>query len=248
MKNRLSLALLAAFLLNVSVPVQSAYAASLETQLADMAVKGAKINTQIDQVMQLKQAFENSKSEGMLQAIAAAAVTKIQKDNNLPLLGGTSVEDTVKQAAQQMVQQQLQEKVAAKIAPYQNVADTLGLLQQLKGKLNPQTQQTNNSLTGAPENYKKILNMTATAYAPGPADNGAWGDRTYVGTKVRKGVAAVDPRVIPMGSKLWVEGYGYAVAEDQGSAIKGNRIDLAYNDFKTASDYGIQNVKVYILK
>jgi 3D (Asp-Asp-Asp) domain-containing protein len=45
-----------------------------------------------------------------------------------------------------------------------------------------------------------------------------------------------------------VEGYGYAVAEDQGSAIKGNRIDLAYNDFKTATDYGIQNVKVYILE
>jgi 3D (Asp-Asp-Asp) domain-containing protein len=244
MKNKLSLVLLAAFLLNMTVPVQ---AASLETQLAEMAMKSGQFNAQIDEVMQLKQAFENSKTEGILKAIASVAVAKVQKDSNLPLLGGTSLEDTVKQSAQQMVQQQLQEKLAEKIAPYQNVVDNLGLLQQLKGKLNPQSQKTNNSLPGAPEKYNKLVNMTATAYAPGPADNGIWGDRTYIGTKVRKGVAAVDPRIIPMGSKLWVEGYGYAVAEDQGSAIKGNRIDLAYNDFKTATDYGIQNVKVYIL-
>ena len=69
-----------------------------------------------------------------------------------------------------------------------------------------------------------------------------------MGGKVRKGVAAVDPTVIPMGTKLWIEGYGEAIAEDQGSAIKGNRIDLAFNNRSEALDYGIQPVKVYVLK
>ncbi|MDD4600596.1 MAG: 3D domain-containing protein, partial [Negativicutes bacterium] len=83
--------------------------------------------------------------------------------------------------------------------------------------------------------------------APGPLDNGKWNNLTYVGGIVQKGVVAVDPKIIPMGTKLWVEGYGQAVAEDQGSAIKGNRIDLAFNDRQEAIDYGIQNVKVYVL-
>ena len=89
--------------------------------------------------------------------------------------------------------------------------------------------------------------MTATAYAPGPLDNGKWNNLTYMGGTVQHGVAAVDPRVIPMGTKLWVEGYGEAIAEDQGSAIKGNRIDLAFDKRNDALDYGIQNVKIYVL-
>jgi len=90
--------------------------------------------------------------------------------------------------------------------------------------------------------------MTATAYAPGALDNGKWGNLTYMGGKVRKGVAAVDPDVIPMGTRLWIEGYGEAVAEDQGSAIQGNRIDLAFNNRSEALNYGIQRVKAYVLE
>lgn len=53
---------------------------------------------------------------------------------------------------------------------------------------------------------------------------------TYTGTVVRKGVCAVDPEVIPLGSKLYVEGYGLCRAEDIGGLIKGDRIDLGFAD------------------
>ena len=66
---------------------------------------------------------------------------------------------------------------------------------------------------------KRWLTLEATGYGPG--ENGRWGDRTKVGTKVGLGTVAVDPRVIPLGSRLWVEGYGFCVALDVGSAIKG---------------------------
>lgn len=55
---------------------------------------------------------------------------------------------------------------------------------------------------------------------------------TYSGTPVRKGTCAVDPKVITLGSYFYVEGYGLCKAEDIGGAIKGNRIDLGYEDVK----------------
>lgn len=60
-------------------------------------------------------------------------------------------------------------------------------------------------------------------------------------------VIAVDPSVIPLGSKVWVEGYGYAVAGDTGGAIKGNRIDVFMNSKDQANRFGSKRVKVRVL-
>ncbi len=123
-----------------------------------------------------------------------------------------------------------------------------------QSQLQPAALVADNSLTGGladsskiPDNYSKILDITATAYGPGTADNGHWGNNDYFGNPLQPGDVAVDPNVIAMGTKLWIPGYGYGVANDQGSAIKGNRIDLFYPDRQVALDYGILNVKVYIL-
>ncbi len=103
----------------------------------------------------------------------------------------------------------------------------------------------------APQDYKTALDIVATAYAPGPHDNGQWGNLTHLGTQVRPGIIAVDPRVIPLGSQVYIEysdGTGaYARAEDTGGAIKGNRIDIAMASVNEAYGFGVQNVKVYVL-
>lgn len=105
--------------------------------------------------------------------------------------------------------------------------------------------------TAAPANYTKVLNVKATAYAPGPHDNGKWGNLTHIGTQVRPGIIAVDPKIIPLRTRVYIEfadGSGaYAVAEDTGGAIKGNRIDIAKQTVQEAYKFGIQQVKVYIL-
>ncbi|WP_371363548.1 hypothetical protein SRRS_44280 [Sporomusa rhizae] len=110
---------------------------------------------------------------------------------------------------------------------------------------------TDKASPNAPENFQEVLNIKATAYAPGPHDNDQWGDKTYMGTTVRPGIIAVDPNIIPLGSKVYIEypdGTGqYAVAEDTGGAIKGNRIDVAVNSVDKAYDFGIKNVKVYVV-
>jgi 3D (Asp-Asp-Asp) domain-containing protein len=61
-------------------------------------------------------------------------------------------------------------------------------------------------------------------------------------------VVAVDPQVIPLGTQLYVEGYGYARALDVGPAITGNRIDVFLDSADEARHWGVRRVKVYILE
>jgi 3D (Asp-Asp-Asp) domain-containing protein len=89
----------------------------------------------------------------------------------------------------------------------------------------------------------KVLNMVATAYHAMVCGTG----RTRMGYRAGYGHVAVDPRVIPLGSLVYVEGYGFAIASDTGGAIKGNRIDLCYPDYGTASRFGYKRLKVHVL-
>ena len=93
-----------------------------------------------------------------------------------------------------------------------------------------------------------IHDMESTAYDPSPESNGIeWAGVTKLGWRTRKGIAAVDPRVIPLRSMIYVDGYGFAWAGDVGGAIKGKRIDLCYNTTEEAFRWGRKKVKVYVL-
>ncbi len=90
--------------------------------------------------------------------------------------------------------------------------------------------------------YTKVMSMKATAYTH-------TGSRTATGTNPKAGfTVAVDPKEIPLGSKLYVDGYGYAKAEDTGGAIKGKKIDLFFDTERECVNWGVQNVRVYVLK
>lgn len=96
--------------------------------------------------------------------------------------------------------------------------------------------------------FKKAMVMSATAYYWGPESTGKWADGyTYTGLKATKGVIAVDPKVIPLGTRVYIDGYGYAIAADIGSAIKGNKIDLCYDTLAEALQWGRRTVNLYIL-
>lgn len=93
-------------------------------------------------------------------------------------------------------------------------------------------------------NYKEVYTMMSTAYA---------GDTiTYMGTTpVRDpdGIStiAVDPSIIPLGSKVYISGYGLAIASDTGGLIKGNRIDLFLNSEDECINWGVQTVSLYLI-
>lgn len=111
---------------------------------------------------------------------------------------------------------------------------------------------------GGSVHYTKQLRMKSTAYSP--YDSGSYKtpgnehiEITAIGTIAKRNTegyssVAVDPSIIALGSKLYIPGYGYGIAEDTGGAIKGNRIDLFYYTRSEASDWGVRMVDVYILK
>ncbi len=74
------------------------------------------------------------------------------------------------------------------------------------------------------------------------------GRNTATGKRPAVGLVAVDPAVIPMGSRLYIEGYGFATAADRGSSIKGNKVDLFMESKAECRKWGRRTVKVYLLK
>lgn len=103
---------------------------------------------------------------------------------------------------------------------------------------------SNNSSSSGTSQYKQVLQMTATAYTGGTL--------TAMGLKpVRNpdgmSTIAVDPSVIPLGSKVYIPGYGYAIASDTGGAIKGNIIDLYMNSESACNSWGRRPVTVYVV-
>ena len=109
---------------------------------------------------------------------------------------------------------------------------------------NPTSSNNSYSQPSSDGKYKKTLSMEATAYSGGTL--------TAMGLKpVRDpgGIStiAVDPSVIPLGSKVYIPGYGYAIASDTGGVIKGNIIDLYMNSHDECTSWGRRQVTLHIV-
>ncbi|WP_235822064.1 G5 and 3D domain-containing protein [Gottfriedia luciferensis] len=104
--------------------------------------------------------------------------------------------------------------------------------------------------SSSPKANSKVKEMYVEATAYSPYDAGMSGT-TALGINVRKNpntkLIAVDPKVIPLGTKVWVEGYGVAIAGDTGGAIKGRRIDILMPTKDDCFDFGRRTVKIRIL-
>ena len=94
-------------------------------------------------------------------------------------------------------------------------------------------------------NYSDVMSMEATAYLP---TDGSGAGITATGIRATYGVVAVDPRVIPLGTKVYIPGYGVALAADTGGAIKGYKIDLCMESYGECMRFGRRNVTVYVLE
>ncbi|MBT2287889.1 LysM peptidoglycan-binding domain-containing protein [Paenibacillus albidus] len=106
-------------------------------------------------------------------------------------------------------------------------------------------------------NYNNTLQVKASAYSSAASENGKWGPVDYFGDPLKLGTIAVDPSVIPLGTKVLVTGHSHpglpklafvAIAKDMGSAIKGNRIDIFIPGSQSfVADFGYQYVQLYVL-
>lgn len=110
-----------------------------------------------------------------------------------------------------------------------------------------QTQAKNTQVKAATQTAYKTITIKATAYS---ADCKGCSGITSTGLNLKKNpslkVISVDPKIIPLGTKVYVDGYGYAIAADKGSAIKGKKIDVFMPSKKHALNWGVKTVNVRI--
>jgi uncharacterized protein YabE (DUF348 family) len=202
-----------------------------ETVTADMAVNVIRVE-EVTDVVEEEVAFstvrknDSSLVKGKEQVVASGSNGLVEKRYTVVLENGEEVsrelvsEDVKKEATQRVV------AVGTKVIQQ---APSRGTSQAVAGK---------------------TITMEATAYNWNCATCDGRG-LTSTGYNVKAnpdGVIAVDPRVIPLGTKVYVEGYGYAVARDTGGAIKGNRIDVHMRSISAARQFGRQTVKVTIIE
>ncbi len=116
----------------------------------------------------------------------------------------------------------------------------------------PAAEDTGSTIAGY--RYTKKITMTATAYSTHPSENGGY-TVSAMGNQLGHGIVAVDPSVVPLGSKVYIEAadgswvYGVASAEDTGGSIKGNKIDLCYEGtVSEVNKFGRRSCVVYILE
>ncbi len=132
--------------------------------------------------------------------------------------------------------------VSASAANKTNVTKPSEIVQyQQKQQAPAQTQE-------APAATAKTYTMTATAYtAYCTGCSGVTANGTDLRANPGIKVIAVDPSIIPLGSRVWVEGYGEAIAADTGGAIKGNKIDVFIPSDEGAMNWGRRTVTVKVL-
>ncbi|MGX7195119.1 3D domain-containing protein [Enterococcus olivae] len=111
------------------------------------------------------------------------------------------------------------------------------------------TDTSEESQTEATNYSGRTLTMESTAYSSDPADALGGGTVTATGQNLLENpmAVAVDPNVIPLGTRLYVEGYGEAIASDTGGAIKGNIVDVHFPTYEECINWGRRTVQVTIL-
>ncbi|WP_044796331.1 cell wall-binding protein EntC [Bacillus cereus] len=186
-------------------------------------------------------AREAAKAQADAEAQAAAKAQEAAKARE----AAKAQEAKAQEAAEAREAAKAQEAKAQEAAEAREAAKA-----QKPGTQQPVAKETE---TSAPSSSRE-LRVVATAYTADPLENGykagdqvksALGHNLTANPNMK--LIAVDPSVIPLGSKVWVEGYGVAIAGDTGGAIKGNKIDVLMPDKGTSSSWGRKTVTVKVL-
>ncbi|MDA1904584.1 cell wall-binding protein EntB [Bacillus cereus] len=187
-----------------------------------------------EKVQEIAKAKEEAKAQEIAKAKEEAKAQEIAKAKE--------------EAKAQEIAKAREEAKAQEIAKAKEEAKAREIAKAKEEAIKAKEESKNNT-----QSVKRELTVVATAYTADPSENGTYGGRvlTAMGHDLTANpnmrIIAVDPKVIPLGSKVWVEGYGEAIAGDTGSAIKGNRIDVLMGSKSKAMNWGRQTVKVKIL-
>ncbi|WP_440604320.1 3D domain-containing protein [Bacillus sp. GB_SG_008] len=173
--------------------------------------------------------------------LAAQEKSKIEADMK-------SVQDTI-------AREQAAAKAAAEAREKEAAAEKASAAEEAKARGTASASGSGSTSNNGPSKGGNEMYVEATAYTNDPSENGKqpgehvytkWGEYDLTANPNMK-VIAVDPSVIPLGSHVWVEGYGNAIAADTGSAIKGHKIDVFMPDKASSKSWGRKQIRVVVL-
>ncbi|MED3943321.1 LysM peptidoglycan-binding domain-containing protein [Priestia megaterium] len=219
-----------------SAPVAKAAPQAQQSQTAQaQQEQAAQEQTQKEQEQAQVAAQEQAQKEQEQAQAAQATQEQAQKEQEQAQAAAQA------QAAQEQAQkEQEQAQAAAQAQAAQEQAQKEQAAQQQAAQ--QQQQQSQQQASG------KSMTVEATAYTANCAGcSGTTATGVNLKSNPNQRVIAVDPSVIPLGSKVYVEGYGQAVAADTGGAIKGNRIDVFVSSDSAAQDWGRRSVKITVI-
>ena len=203
---------------------------------------------------------------GTMASISAAALDQpvAMLSSNLNASVGTVLNsdqiNTAEQAlakAKAEAEAKAKAEAAAKAEAEKNKAETAATTSQtayndlLTAPVSAKTVSYSTSLLATDDikkNATSLGNYKLTFYCPCATCNGVAGAQTASGTTPTEGrTIAVDSSVIPLGSRVYIEGYGVFIAEDTGGAIRKDRIDLYYHTYEECIQFGVRDCTVYVL-
>ncbi|MFZ7936046.1 SH3 domain-containing protein [Bacillus thuringiensis] len=216
-------------------------------QKAEQEQENAKLAQQKVAEQKAEQEQENAK---LAQQKAAEQKAEQEQENARKLAQQKAAEQKAEQEqenARKLAQQKAAEQKAKQEQENAKLAQQKVAEQKEKQPVAKETEKNTQSSS-------REFQVVATAYTADPLENGykagdqvksALGHNLTANPNMK--LIAVDPSVIPLGSKVWVEGYGVAIAGDTGGAIKGNKIDVLMPDKGTSSSWGRKTVTVKVL-
>jgi len=189
------------------------------------------------QTLLIEQGYLKGEADGIAGPMTAAAIKKFQKDKGLEVDGicGAATFEVLSGG----------KEYQAPEGHDDDYCETHG--DHFKPKMVAEVkEETHEAHETSPSVYARghCVYVEATAYSAFDPGNKP---TTASGTLVRHGVIAVDPAFIPLGTRVFIPGYGEAVAEDIGWGIKGNIIDVAFDSHEEALAFGRQHLEIYII-
>lgn len=192
---------------------------------------------------------------GSMASVSAAALNQpaaVLSSNLNSSVGTVLTTDQITTAEQALAKAKAEAEAEAKAKAEAEAAQKAAYNNLLTAPVSARTVAYSSSLKATDaikQNARSMGQFKLTFYCPCATCNGAVGVPTASGTSLVEGrTIAVDSSVIPLGSRVYIEGYGLFIAEDTGSAIKNNKIDVLVSSHSRAYQLGVQYANVYVLR
>ncbi|WP_181351131.1 G5 and 3D domain-containing protein [Thalassobacillus sp. CUG 92003] len=226
-----------------------------DTSLAITRVEKVTDIVEEDVVYSVKKKSDSSLEKGKEKVVASGQKGVIEKEYEVTLKNGKEVDrELVEERTKEESEQRIVaigtkvEQSSRSNSSSSNTASASTTSSSSNSSSNSGSSSDSSTVSRGEPSGTKTLSMSATAYT---ANCGGCSGITATGINLKanpnKKVVAVDPSVIPLGSRVWVEGYGYAIAGDTGGAINGNKIDLFISSQSKAQSFGRRTVQVKVL-